>query len=55
MLLAHRDGAIFDCDFNQQLDLPAPVAGPHPPTVFSIASFDDLLGAPVALGSHCFG
>ncbi|MBA3817710.1 MAG: arsenosugar biosynthesis radical SAM protein ArsS [Deltaproteobacteria bacterium] len=43
------DGRLFDCDFNQMLDVPAHRGG----TVFDI---DSLLldGEPIATGSHCF-
>jgi radical SAM/Cys-rich protein len=45
------DGALYDCDFNQMLDLP--VASPSQ----NILDFDsDALGArEIALGPHCFG
>eukprot|EP00850_Spirogloea_muscicola_P018273 SM000166S02454 [mRNA] locus=s166:59452:64133:+ [translate_table: standard] len=47
------DGAIFDCDFNQQLPLPVGVGLPK--NIFELASFDELAGAPVACDAHCFG
>lgn len=51
------DGRIFDCDFNQQLDMPLrPGRGGNGPlTVHDISSLDELSGAPIACGSHCFG
>ena len=49
--VAH-DGRLFDCDFNQALDLDLP-GGPR--TIFDIESLDALDGAPVATGPHCFG
>ncbi len=45
------DGRIYDCDFNQMLDLPADQA----PDLGSIARFDDLAQARIATGRHCFG
>ena len=44
------DGQVYDCDFNQMLDLPLAAAG----TIFELDSLalDDL---PIAIGSHCFG
>lgn len=47
------DGAIFDCDFNQQLALPMPAGSP--PTIFELESFQDLVGRRIAVDSHCFG
>jgi radical SAM/Cys-rich protein len=49
--VAH-DGRLFDCDFNQALDLDLP--GGHR-TIFDIESLDALDGAPVATGPHCLG
>ena len=44
------DGRIYDCDFNQMLDLPLPAAR----TIFELASVD-LVGQPIATAPHCFG
>lgn len=41
----------YDCDFNQQLELPA--AGG--PTVFDVGNLSELTGRRIACGSHCFG
>ncbi len=46
------DGALYDCDFNQMLDLPVP--GPQA-TIFDIDDIDDWQGRPVVVGTHCFG
>ncbi|NTU67369.1 MAG: radical SAM/Cys-rich domain protein [Chlorobiaceae bacterium] len=46
------DGRLYDCDFNQMLDLPLdPSAGRH------IGEFDRerLLGRRIAVGQHCYG
>lgn len=48
------DGALFDCDFNQQLDLPPRGAG-APCTVFDIGSLSELEGCAVATDLHCLG
>ncbi len=50
------DGRLYDCDFNQMLDLPVPpaAAGANP-TVFTVDSFADWTSVPVAVGAHCFG
>ncbi len=45
-------GEIFDCDFNQALDLPA---GDVRRTVFELASLDALEGEAIATADHCFG
>jgi radical SAM/Cys-rich protein len=47
------DGRLYDCDFNQMLEIPlgfAPAA-----TIDDIDSFDGMAGARVATGAHCFG
>ncbi len=46
------DGTLYDCDFNQMLDLP--VAGAAR-TLRDITRFDDLADTLVATGRHCFG
>lgn len=45
-------GELFDCDFNQALDLPF---GGKRRTIFAIGSLDELEGEPIATGEHCFG
>eukprot|EP00798_Chlamydomonas_sp_ICE-L_P030330 gene30330-35323_t len=55
------DGRMYDCDFNQQLELPvqlgaaAAAAAPGGPTVFDIASLADLTGRPILCDNHCYG
>lgn len=52
------DGAIFDCDFNQMIEMPASVANSNDdqtPTVWSIDSFDDFADRPIATADHCYG
>lgn len=45
------DGALFDCDFNQMLELPLTAGQPR-----HIRDFDGALaGREVAVGGHCFG
>jgi radical SAM/Cys-rich protein len=46
------DGTLYDCDFNQMLELP--VAGPGPRTIFE-ASREALEGRAIATGPHCYG
>ncbi len=45
-------GELFDCDFNQALDLPA---GAKRRTIFEIDALAALAGDAIATGSHCFG
>lgn len=44
-------GRFYDCDFNQQLDLPE--AGRR--DLWSVAGFDEVGAGPVVLGEHCYG
>ncbi len=48
------DGRIFDCDFNQMLDLESQVESGRP---MSLRAFDPelLRGRPILTGRHCFG
>jgi len=46
------DGGVYDCDFNQMLELPF---GGGPRTVWDLRALDDLAGQPIATGKHCFG
>jgi len=58
------DGRLFDCDFNQQLEMHMRVPGAGAAgtalggegvSVFDIAGLDDLTGAAIACDNHCFG
>ena len=46
------DGQLYDCDFNQALDLPL---GGRPRTIWDVDDLDTLTGSRIATGSHCFG
>jgi radical SAM/Cys-rich protein len=46
------DGALYDCDFNQMLELPL-AAGPR--TIFDVESLASLAGGTIATAAHCFG
>jgi hypothetical protein len=46
------DGKLYDCDFNQMLDVPL---GAGPRTIWDVESFDALAGGRIATGPHCFG
>jgi len=47
------DGRLFDCDFNQMLDLPVDARGPR--TITDLLSAHALPSLPVVTGPHCFG
>ncbi len=50
------DGRLYDCDFNQMLDIPIGAAGARGAlTVWDIDDLDTLTGKPITTGSHCFG
>ena len=46
------DGTLYDCDFNQMLELPL---GAGVRTIWELDSIDALATRPIATGSHCFG
>jgi radical SAM/Cys-rich protein len=48
------DGALYDCDFNQMLELPLAIDG-RPLTIRDIGDLAALRDAPIATGPHCFG
>lgn len=52
LLSVGYDGRLYDCDFNQMLDLPL-AEGPE--TLWDLQHLDQLVGRPIATGSHCFG
>ena len=46
------DGALYDCDFNQMLELDL---GAQRPTVWDVDDLNELKGAAITTGSHCYG
>lgn len=52
MMSVGWDGWLFDCDFNQMLELDV-VGGSR--TVWNVSSFADLAGASIRTADHCFG
>jgi len=48
------DGTLYDCDFNQMLDIRLDGPGRPFPTVWDLDSFTGLAGRRIATGSHCF-
>ena len=50
------DGSVFDCDFNQMLEIPLADDGLcSRPTIFDVQSLADLASRPIATEGHCFG
>jgi radical SAM/Cys-rich protein len=45
------DGQIYDCDFNQMLEIGTPAAK----TIWDVENFEAFRGSRIATGSHCFG
>ena len=52
LLSVGYDGGLYDCDFNQMLDLPL-MEGSQ--TLWDLDDLQDLAGRPIATDSHCFG
>jgi len=49
-------GYIYDCDFNQQLDLPlSRDAGDSGLSIFDVDSAQELFELPIVHDNHCFG
>jgi len=46
------DGQLYDCDFNQMLELPL---GAGMRTIWDVESLGRLAGEPIATAAHCFG
>ncbi len=49
------EGTLYDCDFNQMLELPLVGDGTAPATIWTVSSCDALAGLPVMTANHCFG
>lgn len=47
------EGSIFDCDFNQMLEMP--IGGGDRTTVWQIDSFEDFVDQKIAVADHCYG
>jgi radical SAM/Cys-rich protein len=54
LLSVGYDGRIYDCDFNQMLELSAGSRGGKPLSIFDF-DFDAALGRRIAFGEHCLG
>jgi radical SAM/Cys-rich protein len=49
------DGTLYDCDFNQMLEIGLGSGRPEKTTIFDLDRLDGLVDAPIATGGHCFG
>jgi radical SAM/Cys-rich protein len=49
------DGSLFDCDFNQMLEIDLGAGEKKRTTIFDLERVDGLQNAPIATGGHCFG
>ena len=49
------EGHLYDCDFNQMLEIPTLHAAGGRPTIWDIESLDDLSQGPIAVENHCYG
>jgi hypothetical protein len=49
------DGQIYDCDFNQMLEIPLGANHARPTTIWELDDLDGLAGHAIATASHCFG
>jgi radical SAM/Cys-rich protein len=50
------DGQLYDCDFNQMLELPLGAGGDGKVlTIWDVDDVGSLADAPIATGAHCFG
>ncbi|MGH9711827.1 MAG: arsenosugar biosynthesis radical SAM (seleno)protein ArsS [Candidatus Acidiferrales bacterium] len=49
------DGKLYDCDFNQMLDMDMAGTDGQPLTIWDLDSFSVLAGNRIATASHCFG
>jgi radical SAM/Cys-rich protein len=55
LVSAGWDGRLYDCDFNQMLDLPLGATTREAFTVWDVATLEGLEGASIATRRHCFG
>ena len=54
LVSAGYQGTLYDCDFNQMLEMPLTLEG-RPLTIWDVKDLAALGDKPVAIGSHCFG
>ena len=49
------DGALYDCDFNQMLELGMTSGNSTPIFIQDLIHLDELIGQPILTGGHCLG
>jgi radical SAM/Cys-rich protein len=54
LLSVDWQGYVYDCDFNQMLDLPLTIDGKHRPKLAELIG-RDLEGNPIMIADHCYG
>ncbi len=54
LISVDHEGRIYDCDFNQMLELRAAGAGGRPLSIFDF-DFERVLKRPIQFGDHCLG
>ncbi|HEV3112448.1 MAG TPA: arsenosugar biosynthesis radical SAM (seleno)protein ArsS [Candidatus Binataceae bacterium] len=54
LVSAGYEGTLYDCDFNQMLELPLMMDG-NPLSIWDVHDLAELEGAPISTGAHCFG
>jgi radical SAM/Cys-rich protein len=52
LLSVGYDGVLYDCDFNQMLELSL---SPNSKSIWDLQSFNDFKNNDITLGNHCFG
>jgi len=55
LLSVSWQGFIYDCDFNQMLQLPMLASDKLPRHISQLGSTDELMGAEIVTGEHCYG
>ena len=48
-------GHLYDCDFNQMLEMPTHLPDSNRPTIWDIESLEDLSEGIIAVENHCYG
>ncbi len=55
LLSVDWQGYVYDCDFNQMLELPLAATGKPRTHIVDLADSLALPGSPIAIGEHCYG
>lgn len=49
------DGKVYDCDFNQMLEMDSDVSGVRGKSILELESLDELLSSKIRTAPHCYG